>query len=451
MSDRALVLAALAGLLISTAVMAQQTPLGDGPVTLEEAVGYALNRSPRLASARYAADAAHAERSVRWWSRAPSISLSGLLRTFPIENKLPVDGHMDVPLPSDPSPLDAFRRQFQPTFYDLTATVSLPVFDRQLDARIAAAGHMAEAADAVARAARDELVSNVAATYYHVLRVQQVVSATEASVRSLEESARIVGQRVEVGAAPPIDLYRVRTRLANTRQELIRRAGDLEKAKTSLRAAMGVEDVLQPITLADTLGFTAPDGEELRDLVNRALRQRPDYAAQEEMVEVRGRMARAATAAYLPALSVNGYYKQVYGSALQTWRDDAGVFVRVSLGLLDPVNPARVREAHASQYAEEQRLQSLRLEVIRQVQQAYLDRSEAAQRIRAAEASLQEALEALRIERLRLDAGKGVINDLLDAQAELLQAEVNHANALADYNTARIALQRAVGGIELVR
>jgi outer membrane protein TolC len=378
----------------------------EGAITLEQAVRFALERSPQLASARYTADMAHAEHSVRWLSRVPKPILTGSIEDFPVNQKLQLPRHMDIPGPTNPDPFAFFRRQFQTTVYNLGATVSLPVYSGgRLQAQIAAAGHLAEAAEASATATRDALIFTVAAAYYNVLRLQKVVAATAAVVRRLEESERIVAQQVSVGAAARIDLYRVRTRLANTRQELTRRTGDLEKAKTALRAAMGVEDVLQPITLADTLAYV-PEHDELAEDVQTALRRRPEYLAQSEMVEARGRMVRAAIAGYLPDISLNAFYNQAYGSTSATWRSDAGIFVKVALAFLDPVNPAAVREARAARLAEEQRLEQLRLEVIRQVQTAYLNRSEAEQRIATAQASLQEAREALRIEQLRLETGR---------------------------------------------
>lgn len=433
----------LAALLGPTPLLGQMAELSDGPITLERAIRFALDRNPRLAGARYAADAAGAEHAFRSLSRLPKWILAGQFRHFPLENKLSIDGHMDLP----PS-LEATRRQFQTTIYDVRSVVSFPVYTGgRLSAEISAADHMAEAAEASARATRDDVIFGVAAPYFAVLRLQKVVEATEAAVRTLEESARIVEQRVDVGKAPVVDLYRIRTRLANTRQELIRRTGDLAKAKTRLREAMGVEDVLQRIDVADTLAYT-PRQYDLSAAVEQALRRRPEYLAQSEMVKARGRMVTAAIAGYLPQVSFNGYLSSAYGASWNRWRSDAGIVVNISLGFLDPVNPAAVREAKAAQRAEEQRLQGLRLEVVRQVETAYLDVGEAEKRIRAAEAALQEARETVRIEQLKLEVGKGIINDLLDAEADLLQAEVNYATALADHNVAVFALERGIGGID---
>lgn len=435
----------LAGILVWAVPTAAQDRLPQGSITLEQAIRFALDRSPRLATARYAADAAGAQHAFRSLSRLPKVTLAGRFSHFPLEDKLSIDGHMDLP---PVLPLEDLPSQFQTTIYDVRAIVSLPLYTGgRLTSEISAADHLAEAAEESARATRDAVIFNVAGAYYTVLRLQKVVAATEATVRSLEESERIVARQVDVGRAAPVDLFRIRTRLANTRQRLIQLNGSFAKSKTVLRAAMGLEDVLQPIELADTLEYAAYP-RDLVAAVEEALRTRPDYVAQSEMVQARGRMVTAALAGYLPQVSFNGYISSAYGASWNRWRSDLGIFVNVSLGFLDPVNPAAVSEARAARRAEEQRLQDLRLEVTRQVETAYLDVGEAERRIGAAEAALAEARETVRIERMKLDVGKAIINDLLDAEADLLQAEVNHVTALADYNVAVFALERAVGGVE---
>lgn len=95
----------------------------------------------------------------------------------------------------------------------------------------------------------------------------------------------------------------------------------------------------------------------------------------------------------------------------------------------------------------EEMLQQVELNIKAQVRSAYLDILASEERVNAAEAALQQALESLRIEQLKLQTGKGIVNDVLDAQADQLQNEVNYLQAIADHNISIIALQRAVGRI----
>ena len=53
--------------------------------------------------------------------------------------------------------------------------------------------------------------------------------------------------------------------------------------------------------------------------------------------------------------------------------------------------------------------------------------------------------EALRIEQVRLKTGKGVINDVLDAQADQLISKVEHVTALINHRVAMATLVHATG------
>jgi outer membrane protein TolC len=67
------------------------------------------------------------------------------------------------------------------------------------------------------------------------------------------------------------------------------------------------------------------------------------------------------------------------------------------------------------------------------------------ERIDATRKAVDQALESLRIEGLKYDAGKGAILDVLDAQSALLDSQVNYYRALTDFHTALAQLRFATG------
>lgn len=81
------------------------------------------------------------------------------------------------------------------------------------------------------------------------------------------------------------------------------------------------------------------------------------------------------------------------------------------------------------------------------MQTAHLALVESSERIRAAQVALEDAREALRVEQLKTQVGRGIVEDLLDAQAAELQAQTNYTRALADYNTALVARRKAIGRV----
>jgi len=277
-----------------------------------------------------------------------------------------------------------------------------------------------------------------------------VVVATEQSVRSLEESQRILQQRVEVGKAAEVNLFRINTRLANVRQELIKVQNALEVAHSLLNTLIGLPDITQRMKLAGELEYQAVS-PDFQQSLESALQRNPRYQAlkkEEEMQTFRVRIARAELypqvrlkTTYLGATGAKDFFPII---------DDATVGVMLSFPLFDfNAIRAKVRREGLKLRQFQQKLADMRLKVSLEVQTAILNITEASQQIQTAQVALKEAAESLRIEQIRVDVGKGIINDLLDAQADQLRAEVNHIQALSDYYIAQEALKKAIGAIEV--
>ncbi len=91
--------------------------------------------------------------------------------------------------------------------------------------------------------------------------------------------------------------------------------------------------------------------------------------------------------------------------------------------------------------------ESVRLAVISDVSQAYLNLKTAEQRVTTADSEVANATEAVRLTEGRYQGGLGTFIDVLDAQTALVTASTNRVNAISSVNLARSALVHAVGGI----
>jgi hypothetical protein len=83
-------------------------------------------------------------------------------------------------------------------------------------------------------------------------------------------------------------------------------------------------------------------------------------------------------------------------------------------------------------------------EVILQVQQAISNLQQASETIVSQKATVEQAVEALRLSRERLDAGAGVQLDVINAQVQLLQAQTSVLQALYSYISATAEYDRAL-------
>jgi outer membrane protein TolC len=80
-----------------------------------------------------------------------------------------------------------------------------------------------------------------------------------------------------------------------------------------------------------------------------------------------------------------------------------------------------------------------------EIQQAYSNLQQNRELIQSQEKNVEEAEEALRLAKARLDAGAGVQLDVLNAQVALLTAQSTRLQALFGYNSALAEFDRATG------
>ncbi len=323
----------------------------------------------------------------------------------------------------------------------------------------------------------DDLILNLSGTFYTLLRLAGDIQATEASLRTLEESKRVVAEVVRVGQRPRVDLLKVNTRAASIHQELIRRRNTEAVTHGALAALMGLEDVTQRFQLAGPLSYT-PEPVNLHESIQEALERHPAYQSAKEKVAIATRQVQVAQSRRLPQVSMAFVFRGATNDNDMTRVQDdftASLLLRVPF-FTGGVLTGQASEAKARLAQAEERLREVRLSISREVQEAFFRLKNAEERIVAAQAALEEASEALRIEQLKLDVGKGTtkvtfqgvsetprighleLNDgrgaiegLLIAQSEELEARTNSFSALADVNIARMALRKAVGVVRPIR
>lgn len=417
------------------------------PLTLVEVISMTMQQNPRIQAAQYGVDAARQSYEATWRQSLPRLEAATSYEAFPFRDKLITPRHMDIPSTSTDM-LPFFQRQFTKNVYNFGMAWSVPLFTGgRIRAQRIATRTAIDGSEHRLHQTRDDVVLDVARTYFSILALQRIIQADESAVAALEESRRIVRQALDVGKAAPVDVYRIEARLANVQQGLItaRNAEQVENAR--LHILMGADDVTRPFVL-DQAALDAPIPEfQLEQSLTLALERRPEYRRALGSVRIQRQMVGVARAAYLPNVYLNGFYRGVVSDRNSSPVDDGGIGISLSIPIFDEVVRNRIGEESARLAQAEEELEQVRLNVLFEVQSAHHALESAKARIMAAEAALTQAQESLRIEQIKLEEGKGIVNDVLDAQTDALQAQVNQIQALADAQIGVTALQRAIGEI----
>jgi len=226
---------------------------------------------------------------------------------------------------------------------------------------------------------------------------------------------------------------------------LIRAENNLEIARLELANAMGVPSLDDCLPVEPDLAAAAvPDRSLLQQdaLVNRA-----ELKRLKALKEAAAGNLKTARSGYLPILSGTasvGYADKDFPPGGNVWAVGLNLTVPIFSGFS---TVEQEKEAVASLRAVEARENDLKLQIVKDVESAWLGVREASARIVSTEKEESAARENRALSMGRYQEGIGNIIEVTDAQSQALAAETAHIQAFYDYHTARARLDRALGKI----
>jgi len=438
--------------LIFAIIFLGSSPAQENPSTmdLKAMITEALANNAGISAAKINVEAVETGRTVASRQRFPRLDLFATYEGFPVEDKLLLRRHMDLPTPpfTQPEMVDFFQDQFNTNIFNSGINVKLPLYTGgRIGAGIELQEAMSDQAGFNLESKTNDLVFAVVRAYYMTLQLQKVVEANEKAVESLKESKRIVEKLLDVGKARNVDLFRINTKLADIQQNLIKAQFNLERTHGLLNSVMG-RHVTDELQVTGVLHYS-PTDFSLQKSIDQALRSNPEYLSTERQLIAQAQKVRIAKSARLPNLSLMASYRGAYGNISPDFRDDAAVVVNLSVPLFSGgVIRSKVEREKLILKKIEAKRSALKQKLSQEVYSAYLGIVEAGKQIEVAEIAILEAEESLRIEKQTLKQGKGVVKDVLDAEVDHVKTEVKYYRALSDHNVAVMALKKTTGTID---
>jgi outer membrane protein TolC len=431
--------------LLAAGPVAAQVPLlprVDGPLTMEQAVGLALEKSLRVRAAQADSRAMESMRREALGPFWPQLSANGYAN----------DQNLAPNVYSSAGTTMARNTQVfladQTTDANLTAMYSLFAGGRDYYGYKAAAAR-ADAGRQMLLGAQVDVAMQARLDYIAALREAENVRVTGDLLRQVEERLRVTGEAFDAGRVPRFYVLRDEAELANAVQMDAMARSRAEQALVALKTTLGI-DLASTVALADPLVYmpVTVSPEE-------ALRTAPDLHPE---VRAAGKQRQAADADVRAAYG--NYFPQVGVAAMYDWvrmktgggptESDQGYSVGVVVTL--PVFDGFVREnaLRTAQAKLDRALQGeglARQQVAKEVSQAALMLAAAEKSVEASRKGLEQAEEEFRIVQERFAAGRGIQLEILDAQASRTRAGFNAVAALAEYQTAFAMWRRAIGEI----
>jgi outer membrane protein TolC len=306
--------------------------------------------------------------------------------------------------------------------------------------------------------------------YWAVVEARGNLEVAQRSMEAAEATYKHDKRALELGALPPLDIYRSESQVASRRVQVIQSEYALKQAEDSLRMTIGADQ--DPNVQALDLELTEkpePEGElrttDTATALQQALTKRPELDAVHAALSRDQTSIRLAHNHLLPQLDLTGAYasnglggtqftdagikqtsssmNQLFGFTYPTYYAQ----LSLTLPLKNRAAKAEMGSALVSRrsdlYTERQTREQVMLDVsnaVHQLEQAKLS-------IAAGKESLDLAKKTLAAEQRKYELGSQTIFFVLEAQTELANAELSLLQAEVSYQIAVASVDHATGAL----
>jgi outer membrane protein TolC len=322
--------------------------------------------------------------------------------------------------------------------------LQIPIFNGRVFPAVATARQVVDVARLTEAQQRQELLLAVGSTYYSGVQLLELAKVAFRTAENTRDHAIEAQARFEAGQIQRSASVRARVDVLRADEEVRRAVYSYTATKSQLAQLTALRD-----TAFELEAPRDPPPEirgDLSELLERAMRDRPEIAAARANVEIAARLKTDAWAQFLPTLALNGtgrYNSQAdFQGKHLTWALTLALTLPLYDGGLRYVAlkdaDSRTREARAQESGQVVRIED-------ELRRARLD-LDSARALRAqSEQTLIYARENERLVRAQFEAGTATQVEVSDAESALFQSEQTAIQQRLAVQLAALRLARSVG------
>ncbi|MEA3007754.1 MAG: outer membrane protein [Acidobacteriaceae bacterium] len=321
----------------------------------------------------------------------------------------------------------------------------------------------------------NDAILQVVTQYWTVVQARGSFDVEQRSLALAESSYQHDKRALELGALPPLDIYRSQSEVAARRLQAIQSEYILKQAQEAFRFSIGVDQdpALAALDL-DLVEKPEPEGEienvDPVEILRKALVARPEIAAANAALANDETSIRLAHNGLKPDLSLTGFYQtngiggnlydlntgrlisqgglgtsfdQMFGFGFPGY----GGTLTLNLPLRNRAAKANLGTALVARRHDLYTSQITREEIVRQVQDSMHLLEEAKLTLAAGKESLDLARKSLTAEQRKYELGAETNFFVLDSQTKLAQSELSLLQTQISYQIARATVDRATGSL----
>jgi len=337
--------------------------------------------------------------------------------------------------------------------YDIKVTGSQLVFNYSTFSSIRWTFFQRDSAYFALRNTIDQVISTVKTEFYQVILNRELITVQEESVRLLESQLKDQQNRFEAGTVPRFNVLQAQVQLYNQIPQLITARNNYRISILQLAKTLGLDynparGIAAPLRAVGELSYIPRQINLLTDL-ETAKQNRPFLKQARANVLNQIEQVHVALGTWLPNITGLGGGEWVSSQFNSSWGDIRKGWIATGQGSWDIWDSGaaygRIKEQRAVLSQQEITYDDDVRQVELEVQQAASNLLQDRELIKATEKTVEQADEAVRLAKARLDAGAGTQLDVLNAQVQLTTAQSTRLQALFGWLAALAEYDRVTG------
>lgn len=320
-----------------------------------------------------------------------------------------------------------------------------------------------------------DLVLAVVTRYWNVVQARGGLGVQRKSLEAAEASYQRDKRALELGALPPLDIYRSEAEVASRKVGVIQGEYALKQAEDAFRLIVGIDiDSAYRSLDLDLTESPTPEGilltADIETALQQALAQRPEFEAVRQALANDDTSIRLARSNLLPDLHLTGAYSsngtggnqydisvvppqlvsrgglsqsfnQMFGFGFPTY----GVTITLNLPIRNRGAESDLGNALVSRKGDLYKDRSLREQITLEVTNAVHALEQAKLSLAASKLSLDLAQKNLAAEQRKFELGSQTIFFVLEAQSQVALAQLNVLQAEVGYQISLAQIEHANG------
>jgi outer membrane protein TolC len=441
----------LLAVLLSTSALHAQTAT---PLSLKDALNYALQANQNARKARLDVENSQYKIDEVRSQTLPQINGSAALTHNPL---LQMSALPNIFGPN-PNPNETILVAFGQK-WNANTGVSLTqnLFNKSIFTGLSAARTTEEFYKLYAQLSEEQVIEQVASTYYNVLVQRQKIGVLDSTLKNTRRVQTILANQYKNGLAKKVDVDRISVSVSNLESQRQQLLNGVALMENQLKYYMGmpiqnpinIPDVdlnaIEPQAVATGVPVNAEDRTEVRVL-----------RSQEDLLRFQ---KEAYKSEYYPSLSLSGNYSyQGTGQKVPlfkgqskgvNWFDAASVSLNLRIPIFNGgATKARINQSEVSIKKVNEDIAQTELALNLAAENARTQINNSIITLNAQRKNVELAQEVFSNTQNNYNNGLASLTDLLSAENSLTEAQNNYSSALLNYKVAEVQLIKSQGGLK---